>query len=142
MDLLARREHGYQELRRKLSRRFSVDELEEALDRLREENLQSDQRFARVFTRERMLRGYGPQRIEAELRQRGVSRAIAEDAIREVPRQEGQSWRELAIQVLQRKFGGEAAESFEERARRARFLAYRGFGEGDAPDVLRDFAGD
>lgn len=134
MNLLARREHAFLELRRKLLRRFDADELDLALDRLREEGLQCDDRFARSFTRERMVRGYGPQRIEAELRQRGVARELGAEAIREVPEEEGETWHSLAETVLRRKFGDEPADTFEERARRARFLAYRGFRESDFSD--------
>jgi regulatory protein len=138
MDLLARREHSRLELWRKLQSRFDKEELDQALNVLADENLQSDERFAQSFTRERMLRGYGPLRIDSELRQRGVVRNTIEKALANVPREEGICWRELARQALQRKFGDAPPSDVKDKARRLRFLSYRGFGEevnGLLPDV-------
>ncbi|WP_439107190.1 regulatory protein RecX [Congregibacter sp.] len=137
MNLLARREHSLAELRTKLGRRFDRDELDVALHKLADENLQSDGRFAQAFTRERMLRGIGPLRIDSELRQRGVDRKLIEEAIAVTPSEEGITWRELAKDVLQRKFGNERPEDLAEKARRLRFLGYRGFGE-EAADLVPD----
>ncbi|WOJ95398.1 regulatory protein RecX [Congregibacter brevis] len=125
------------ELKRKLARRFESAELDLALQKLAEENLQSDQRFAHSFTRERMLRGNGPIRIESELRQRGVDRRLIDEAIAIVPSEEGLTWRLVANDVLQRKFGDERPADLSDKARRLRFLGYRGFGE-EAADLVPD----
>ena len=132
MNLLARREHSLAELTRKLGRRFESVELDIALQKLADENLQSDQRFAQTFTRERLLRGIGPLRIESELRQRGVERRYIDGAIALVPTEEGVTWRDVAKGVLQRKFGDDRPASLAEKSRRLRFLGYRGFGEETA----------
>ncbi len=132
MDLLARREHSRRELGRKLRRRYDADEVEEALATLAEEDLQSDARFAAVFARERMLRGSGPQRIQRELLERGVSGSAADAALRALQEEEGVDWRRIARAALEKKFGdGELPEAYTERARRLRFLQYRGFSEED-----------
>ncbi|WP_439102172.1 regulatory protein RecX [Congregibacter sp.] len=139
MNLLARREHSFSELQRKLARRFDRGELDLALQKLADENLQSDERFAQSFTRERMLRGVGPLRIESELRQRGVRRSFIDQAIATVPGEEGLSWRGVAKEALERKFGDQRPADLKEKARRLRFLGYRGFGEETAgliPDIL------
>ena len=74
MDLLARREHSLEELRRKLKRRFANEDLVEGeLQRLKDENLQSDERYADSFLRQRSARGYGPRRVRHEMRQKGLS---------------------------------------------------------------------
>ncbi|EED33477.1 regulatory protein RecX [gamma proteobacterium NOR5-3] len=138
MNLLARREHSLTELKRKLSQRFDTEELDAALEKLAEENLQSDERFAQSFTRERMLRGVGPLRIESELRQRGVQSVFIDQALVAVPQEERTTWREVAQYVLQRKFGDAPPIDLSDKARRLRFLGYRGFGEESAglvPDV-------
>ena len=128
MDLLARREHGRQELERKLGRRFDPGELQAALSALAREGLQSDARFAEGFARERVLRGYGPRRIQQELLQRGVSGSVADRALRDLETGEHLDWRRLARQALEKKFGESALPAdFAERARRLRFLQYRGF---------------
>jgi regulatory protein len=128
MDLLARREHSRLELTRKLRRRYPLDELEAALEALASEGLLSEPRFALAFARERMLRGYGPLRIVAELGERGVSEATAASALQEVCEEEGVDWRLQAQAALHKKFGIEALPAdYTERARCLRFLNYRGF---------------
>lgn len=124
MDLLAIREHSRKELRGKLVARLDETErLDEVLDRLEQEGLLSDQRFAEAFVRSRTGRGQGPIRIRQELLQRGVSEGLACQAIDT----EGCDWFELACQVAERRFGSEPAGERRELARRLRFLQYRGF---------------
>ena len=72
IDLLSRREHSQLELRKKLvAKGFADDEVDELLLRLHEENLQSDERYAESYVRQRVDKGYGPIRIRQELRQKG-----------------------------------------------------------------------
>lgn len=124
MNLLARREHSLHELRQKLRSRFpdeSVLVLE--LARLQEENLQSDQRYAESYLRQRSARGYGPQRVRREMRDRGLSdeQIAVAFAATEV------DWCELAARVMRKKFGAAPAIELKEKARRLRFIQYRGF---------------
>ena len=64
MDYLARREYGYQELIDKLAKAgFVVDVAGSVVEVLRDENLQSDQRFAESFVQSRIAQGKGPVRI-------------------------------------------------------------------------------
>jgi regulatory protein len=127
MNLLARREHSVRELRNKLKRRFSDEAVEVVIDeqisRLTEERLQSDARFAESYARQRAEKGYGPVRLREELRERGVSDADVEVALEELE----MDWRALAARVLQKKFGTAAPVDIKERARRVRFMQYRGF---------------
>lgn len=129
MTLLARREHSRLELSNKMLRHFDRTDINPTLDRLTDQDLQSDERFAQSFTRERMLRGYGPSRIEAELQQRGVADSLATGAIDSIPVEEGTSWRALGYEVLLKKFGSLKADSLKDKSKRLRFLQYRGFGE-------------
>ncbi len=124
MDYLARREHSRRELRDKLLRRFDApDGVEEVIETLARENLQSDTRFAESYLRQRAARGYGPLRIRQELRQRGVDEVDVEHAFRS----ERLDWEELAGIALRRKFGSGPAADLHEKSRRSRFLQYRGF---------------
>jgi regulatory protein len=62
MDLLTGREFSRAELAKKLDNRFDGDSaISAVLDRLQEEGLQSDQRFAEAFLRSRIYRGQGPE---------------------------------------------------------------------------------
>jgi regulatory protein len=124
MDLLSRREHSRRELKQKLKKRFEDEDLIEAqLDRLAEENLQSDARFAESFLRQRCSRGHGPIRIRQEMRHKGIPGEGIEAAMAA----EDCDWYALAEQVMLRKFGGEPAQDIKEKARRSRFMQYRGF---------------
>jgi regulatory protein len=129
MDLLARREHSYRELGQKLTLRFPGSNLiYTELNRLRDEKLQSDRRFAEAYLHSRSQRLYGPSRIKAELRERG----IANDIIAAVSAEADIDWSANKRQLLQNKFGGQSAVDFsaidfKERGKRLRFLQYRGF---------------
>ena len=127
MDLLARREHSTGELRTKLRARGFEDE--EAVDfqlgRLHDEGLLSDERFVEAFVHGRRLRGQGPLRISAELRERAVPAALIETYVD--PREA--AWAGGARDARRKRFGDEVPVDVAERARQARFLRYRGFTE-------------
>lgn len=124
MNLLARREHSVRQLRIKLQRRFPGDErIDEQLSRLTAEHLQCDVRFAASYTRQRISRGYGPVRLREELRERGVAEADSTAAMEELEI----DWYALAAEVMHKKFGALAPRDIKEKARRARFMQYRGF---------------
>ena len=134
MDLLARREHSVEQLRQKLARRFGRDpELDqvivEQLDRLVDEGLLSDSRFAAAMLRQLVLKGLGPRRLDGELRQRGIDQGwqvCAEAAELDI------DWFEQARVVYSKKFprpipDGDSEPRRKEWAKRARFMQYRGF---------------
>jgi len=81
LDLLSRRDHFRHELVEKLrARNFPANEIEDSIARCEQLDLLNDQRVAHRFVEVRAAdRGWGPHRLAAELRQRGLS---AEDAER------------------------------------------------------------
>ena len=126
MRLLARREHSRAELRGKLvGRGFENDSVEELLQGLEDQDLLSDERFAMSLIASRAETGYGPKRIDLELRNRGVSEELAREALAKAEVDWGQ---QVTDQVV-RKFGSDPAQTFPEWARRARYLERRGFGQ-------------
>lgn len=134
MDLLARREHSRRELRDKLLARMDdTESLDGVLDRLEQDGLLSDQRFAAAFVRSRINRGQGPVRLRQELMQRGVAEAL----IHQVIESEGCDWFALAEEVAQRRFGSALVSERRELARRLRFLQYRGFTTEQCRQALR-----
>lgn len=74
---LARRDYSVFELSRKLAGRGVSRHLaRQVSENLAEAGLVSDERFAEVFCRHRFNQHYGPQRIRAELRSKGVDDPI------------------------------------------------------------------
>ena len=125
MDLLARREHSRQELQRKLARRFAVDAevIFSVINQLTQEGLQSDQRLAEALLRYRSNRGQGPLKIKAEMREK----CIESDLIEQIFDEANIDWFDLALRVLEKRYGDGFAVDASERAKRTRFLQQRGF---------------
>src|SRR5690606_2652334 len=79
IGLLARREHSRRELKRKLGAKgHPSDLIDQVLEQLAREGLQSDQRFAEAYLHSRIQKGYGPVRLLHELAERGVDAGLAE----------------------------------------------------------------
>lgn len=124
LDLLARREHSAVEIRRKLGRRAADEAATEAVvERLIQDGLLDDRRFADSFVRSRIAKGFGPMRIEGELRARGVDAVLVRSAVWEAD----EHWEERAETARRKRFSGDPPGERSERARQYRFLEYRGF---------------
>ncbi len=122
VTLLSRREYSARELQQKLAVSHPAETVGEVIESLQSQGLQSDQRFAQVWVRHRLLQGCGPLRVQAELRQKG----IAGDLIQQCLADDSIDWFEQARQAFQRKFGSRGKDA-REKARQMRFLQYRGF---------------
>jgi regulatory protein len=124
MDYLARREHSRRELEVKLVRKFpDSNELGSVLDALAADGLQSDRRFTGSFIRLRVQNGFGPQRIRAELRQRGISDALIIEQFAE----EDVDWFAAAHTLFLKKYAGINLGDPRERAKCMRYLQYKGY---------------
>ncbi len=141
IDLLARREHSCLELRRKMTRkfkqRFSAEQIEQAIETLAAEGLQSDLRFTESFTRAKYERGDGPYKIKAALQERGVHSGLIEQALAD----EQLDWQRRALLLYKRRFPAvnetldnqdESSSEYsdmrlKQRAKEMRFLQSRGF---------------
>lgn len=140
MNLLARREHSFHELLDKLTDKFpdfSRDAIvRPALERLRDENLQSDSRFASAWVNYRAGRGFGPLKIAAELHPRKLDRELLNRALY----LDGPDWEEKCAEALCRKFKVRDKPTREERARWQRFLMQRGFGQEQIRAAMKKLA--
>jgi len=135
MDYLARREHGVQELTRKLiTRGFDAGPVEAAVHTLISDGLLSDTRYAEAFVHSRFQKGSGPQKIQAELRQRGIDDSLIDACMGPVDAQ----WLQRVREVREKKFGPEQPQDFRERNRQMRFLQQRGFTSEQIYSVFRD----
>ena len=124
LDFLARREHSEQELRQKLGARADdIDEVEAVLQKLKDEGLQSDERFTEAYVHHRVNAGIGPLKIRYELRQKGIDESLA-DAILEPM---AEHWDDMMRAQRVRKYGDKIPDDYARRMKQARFLQNRGF---------------
>lgn len=123
LTLLARREHSQLELKQKLLlREHPPEDIDAVIAELKAQGLQSDERFTEAYIRTRARRGFGPRRIEIELRERG----IGEDMIGAHLDAYSEMWKENIHEVWRKKYNVIASD-FDERAKQMTFLQYRGF---------------
>jgi regulatory protein len=136
MNLLACREQSFAELQQKLTQKFPDLDRDEvilpALERLQEENLQSDARFLESYVRHRMHAGMGPLRIDMELGQKGVNSGQARAAIYH----EDNDWVQLCRDAMAKRFSEAPPADMAEKQKRYRFLQQRGFDSEQIRQVL------
>ena len=125
MDLLARRAHSRLELYQKLKqKKFEANTINAELDKLSNEGLQSDERFAEAFLRSRIDKGKGPNIILSELLQRGVDELLVSNILESIS--EGQ-WCEVAYETMNKKLGNESELDYDKQLKLMKFLNNRGF---------------
>ncbi len=122
-ELLARRAHGRDELRRKLARGGGDEVAGEVIDDLARMGYVDDERYAAALAEHRLARGWGPVRIAHDLAGAGVPEAVVNAAIAALGRDDV---REAAVRAVGGRSGSAAA----------RRLGARGFDEDVADDVL------
>jgi len=100
---------------------------------LEQQGLLSDARFVEGYVEERLRKGFGPLRIRAELKERGIEAGRIDLAL-----ELGEElWMETLTRAHDKKFGKESPNGRAELARRARFLEYRGFTAAQVGRFLR-----
>ncbi len=124
LGLLARREHSSKELRHKLSLRGYADAvIQDVMDECMAKGWQDDGRFAEIYARSRLEKGYGPLKIDQELARRGVEKPNWSELLAELET----DWPTCLRKVYQRKYGNAPLDGRADYARCVRFLAQRGF---------------
>ncbi len=83
----------------------------------------SDGRYAELYARSRVEKGFGPLRIEYELRQWGIDETLILEALSGY----ATGWSSRAAAVRRKRFGDPLPKDGRERARQFRFLHNRGF---------------
>ena len=132
--MLARREHSAFELRRKLKQKGIADaEIGEAVEQLQQERLLSDERYAESYIHMRMRKGYGPVRIALELKEKGV----AERDFRHYLYADDIDWFAVLRAAYVKKYGDSECDDYQEKARRIRYLQYRGFALDSIQEVIK-----
>jgi regulatory protein len=148
LRLLAMREHSVKELTKKLfdksEKSLKVDDADDAdgsnssnssdrakvsdaihavIDDLLEKKYLSDERFTEVYIRSRGNRGFGPIKIEAELKSKGVSNNLIQDHL-----DKGAAlWFDNAKAQYQKKYADSPINDYSAWTKRANFMQSRGF---------------
>jgi regulatory protein len=140
LNLLAIRWHAEAEIRRKLKRRkFGEEEIADAMQRLRRENLLDDARYAGAYARSRLRSAFGRNRIAQELEQRGVSEATRRAAITGALEDEPErqhleaACRKRLAQLMTRRDAGDTSAM---RQKLVAHLVRKGFSLGDVFAVV------
>jgi len=141
LNYLARRDFFRHELAERLARKgYDEAEIAEAVERAHELGYLDDERLARRFAELRAAsRGWGPRRLEAELRLRGVGEGIARSAA-----QLQEETQAEALAVAMRRAEARAGEGWwkrhEKRARMVSSLIRRGFHADEATGAIAALA--
>ncbi len=125
--------------KRKIKEKDEISQIvvDSIVDKLKKKGILDDVQFARAWTESR-LRKYGPQRIKAELFQKGIGREIIEEVISlqsTVDRE-----KEVAVKLLAKKvevWRNLPSLVFKKKA--YDFLLRRGFGYSQVKDIVANF---
>jgi len=129
--LLARRDHGEEELARKLTKKgFPGEVVTGTIDYFRELGYLNDRAFAAAQAR-RLARGkgYGDRRLRAFLRERGIPESLAGEAVAAV-RQEWTEAQAVASLIEKKKQHRPIKGDPQGKQRLFRYLLGRGFPPG------------
>ncbi|WDE10902.1 regulatory protein RecX [Thalassomonas haliotis] len=134
VNFLARREHSEKELVNKLkSKEYAPDEISVVIEHLIAKDYLSDQRFADSVFRYRLSRGFGWRYIQNELQQKGVSAAL----IKALGQEQETDWYHQAELAYNKRFALKEIKDQKDKAKRIRFLQYRGFSIDEIMAVLQ-----
>ncbi len=163
MRLLGQRDHGEEELRRKLMtppqpfvrpssakswrkppetpvekpvpEEICAEHVQQVIEYCYQHGWLDDSKFASRYISGRSNKGYGAQRIRSELQQKGVDKEVINVALEnsEV------DWSQLAYELATRKFGQPLPTDWKEKSKVLRYLLYRGFFQEEIHAIYRDF---
>ncbi len=128
---LSMREHSKKELLRKLQQKgFSYCDSEPVVASLSEHGYQSDQRYAQMLVNSRIEKGYGEQRIRAELQENGVACQFIAESL------EGHDWESLCRECFDKKYNGQSGGDLKARQKQQRYLLQKGYSYSQIQAVL------
>ena len=140
LTMLSRRELSEAQIRTRLARKaFEDDDIEAAIERLRQDGTINDRRVALAAARlESTIRHRGRARVIQKLRTLGIAGDVVESAVNEVFEEVDEN--ALLDRAFERRLRGQAPKDLDEkgRARIVRGLAAQGFTIGD---ILKRFRG-
>jgi len=119
-----------------VQRDYSTAITERTLEKLRSLNYLNDETFARNWARSRTeTRGYGPKRIEQELRTKDIGEALIREVMGETFGQGDESAK--AKSILEKRFKSKQFSDPKMLRRAAAFLQRRGYSNKVISDLLK-----
>jgi len=123
INYLSKREHSELELRHKLTHKgFETNIIDQVLSQLQIDNLLSNERFVEAYVHSRIKKGFGPLRIQQELRERGITGELQTEHLDT----HDPVWITYARKAREKRFG-QNWQGEREFGKQVRFLQYRGF---------------
>lgn len=135
VGLLAVRARSRQEIEKRLVERgYLLDTVEMVLFKLEQENLLSDEAFAKAWAESRAARGLGKARLRQELRVKGVETGVADDALNALDDGDMEKQAKALAEKLLRRLRGEPQPDARRKALAA--MQRRGYSYGEASRAL------
>lgn len=126
INFIAFRERCEQEVKEWLHKKKYADLSEALIDRLKERNYLSDERFARLFIKDRVkIQGWGPIKLRHQLNAKRISKPIIEAEIEAI--REEYDFNQLALDLAQRKLRNIEQPTYKDKKRIWSLLQRRGF---------------
>jgi len=143
LDALARGRRTRRELELRLRKReATAAQIAEALDRLEQAGILSDDLVAQAEAASRLRRGEAPARVRQQLRRKGVAGSIVSDAVAEAIKDDG--FDEVAACRAVAEKRGRTLRTDEPAAAQRKLLGFllrRGYSGGIARQVVREVLG-
>ena len=137
LQQLARRELSEAQIRQRLSRRgFTPEDIDSAIDRLRQDGSLDDARVAAAIARSQLsIKKRGARRVRREIEAAGITSALAARAVAEVYAEVDAD--ALMAAAIDRRLGTRRLDDDREMARLYRYLVGQGFDADRAMAALR-----
>ncbi|CAN5271882.1 recombination regulator RecX [soil metagenome] len=136
--LLSGRDHGAEELRRKLIKKGISPEISgQVIEEFHQKNLLNDHAYARKFSQDKHhLKQWGARKIKAALYNKGVSKNVVEMAVQELDDEINQVNVCLELALKRRKHFLRETDIYKRKQKIFRYLAGKGYSPGDIQESI------
>jgi regulatory protein len=138
LNYISYRERCEYEVNQWLYKKKYSDLKDELLTRVKDKNYLDNERFARLFIRDRVkLKGWGPIRLRHELGLKRIAKHIIELEIESI--REETDFDQMALEQVQRKLKSISVPTFKDKKRLWSFLQRRGYEASSISKSLSEF---
>lgn len=142
LNSLDYRDHSTREIRQKLLRKFDVEYVDDAVEKLTELDLINDERYARLYANELFThKKFGRARIISELRAKGIPSDIANEAVEELFEEEEPDNVERIVDIIRKKYYNKMNDEVG-RKRVFAAMTRMGYSFSDIREAMAEFSDD